>query len=155
MSYPWAKGWRRAPLDSALYSVGQQMAARGEVPFDHPVWKQTAKDEVAAALPPETAQVASGLLSRIGVDRPMDQDTDEGDPTPGGRCNCGARWSGLDVAHCAACHLTFTSVRPFDEHWFHGRCRTDAELRERGMEPNDKGWWRHPRPEGTLPGRSA
>lgn len=79
-------------------------------------------------------------------------------------CGCGTRWSALDVAHCAVCHLTFTSAGPFEEHRTGDthprdpakdtrRCRTPDELRERGMEPNDKGWWRRPRPADTLPGR--
>ncbi len=64
-------------------------------------------------------------------------------------CRCGARWFGLSISHCSLCHLTFTSVGAFDEHRDRraGVCRTEAELTERGMAPNARGHWRHPRPD--------
>jgi hypothetical protein len=31
-------------------------------------------------------------------------------------CRCGASWGGLVACHCAACHRTFSSVKPFDRH---------------------------------------
>lgn len=32
-------------------------------------------------------------------------------------CNgCSNRWGGLNTAHCAACHETFTTVTAFDKH---------------------------------------
>ena len=71
-----------------------------------------------------------------------------------GACSCGARWSGEAIAHCATCHLTFGSVSGFDDHRDRrgdGRCRKPDELRTRGLEPNDAGHWRRPRPPETLP----
>lgn len=38
---------------------------------------------------------------------------------------CGTRWGGLNTAHCAACHQTFTSVAAFDTHRV-GPMGTDA-----------------------------
>jgi hypothetical protein len=29
---------------------------------------------------------------------------------------CPARWSGINIAHCSACHKTFGGVGPFDAH---------------------------------------
>lgn len=70
---------------------------------------------------------------------------------------CSARWTGEDICHCATCHLTFTSVGPFDAHRDHstadGRCRTEDELCTRGLEPNESGYWRKPRPADSLPER--
>lgn len=68
-----------------------------------------------------------------------------------GTCGCGALWGGFDTCHCPSCHLTFTSVGPYDFHRYQGHCRTPDELRDRGYSPNDKGWWRIPRPEDSLP----
>jgi hypothetical protein len=71
-----------------------------------------------------------------------------------GMCRCGARWSGDRVCHCATCHLSFTSEGPFDFHrtgpWDNRRCLTAAQLRSKGYEPNDKGHWRKPAPEGMT-----
>lgn len=69
-------------------------------------------------------------------------------------------YNGRGVSHCAACHLTFKSMAGFDEHRTYApapdyrRCRTADEMRERGYEPNDKGYWRKPRPADTIPGAS-
>jgi hypothetical protein len=70
-----------------------------------------------------------------------------------GACRCGARWTGEAVAHCPTCHLTFASVAGFDDHRDRreGRCRSEAELAERGMEPNDAGQWRRPMPADRNP----
>jgi hypothetical protein len=73
-----------------------------------------------------------------------------------GKCRCGTRWQGEAIAHCGSCHLTFTTVGNFDAH-LDGRrnpvpgCRTEAEMRERGYEPNAAGHWRKPMPEGKTP----
>ena len=67
------------------------------------------------------------------------------------RCKCGARWQGEAIAHCAVCHLTFTTVGNFDYHLYRERCRTEAELRDKGYEPNDAGHWRKPIPEDKRP----
>lgn len=40
---------------------------------------------------------------------------------------CDARWTALTLAHCAACHLTFTGITAFDSHRRDGACRTPAE----------------------------
>jgi len=75
-----------------------------------------------------------------------------------GMCRCGARWSGDQTCHCATCHLTFTSVGPFDAHRVgemnDRRCLTPGELRKKGYEPNKYGRWRKPAPEGTFQGRN-
>jgi hypothetical protein len=69
-----------------------------------------------------------------------------------GGCKCGARWKGEAIAHCAVCHLTFTTVNNFDYHTRGGgRCRTEAELRAKGYEPNNAGHWRKPMPEDQRP----
>ena len=68
-----------------------------------------------------------------------------------GGCKCGARWKGEAIAHCAVCHLTFTTVGNFDYHLFKSRCRTESELRAKGYEPNDAGHWRKPIPEDKRP----
>ncbi|MBO0864841.1 MAG: hypothetical protein J2P16_07210 [Mycobacterium sp.] len=63
------------------------------------------------------------------------------------RCGrCEATWTGKAVCHCAGCHLTFTSIGPFDAHRFNGKCRAPAELRSKGYQPNDEGHWRKPAP---------
>lgn len=65
------------------------------------------------------------------------------------------RGTEADHCWCSICGLHFTSVRPFDEHRTgdidHRRCRTEDELRERGLEPNQLGRWRRPRPLSTIP----
>lgn len=70
-------------------------------------------------------------------------------------CDCGTGWTGTGICHCRTCHLTFTSIGPFDEHRTGAadsrRCMTRDELRERGMEPNVNGQWRKPRPEESMP----
>jgi hypothetical protein len=69
-----------------------------------------------------------------------------------GACSgCETRWQGEAIAHCAVCHLTFTTVGNFDYHLFRNGCRTQAELRDKGYEPNEAGHWRKPMPEGQTP----
>ena len=72
-----------------------------------------------------------------------------------GSCRCGTHWYGEAICHCAACHLTFTTIGPFDAHrvgkYPNRRCQTEKELRERGYEPNTHGHWRKPRPAGSIP----
>lgn len=81
-----------------------------------------------------------------------------------GVCGCGTRWVGLKVCHCMSCHLGFTSINSFDQHRTgridpHDpekdtrRCRTEDELRAAGLEPNENGLWRKPRPADSLPSR--
>jgi hypothetical protein len=57
---------------------------------------------------------------------------------------------GTNLCHCSGCGLDFKSVSAFDSHRTgrHGperRCLTEQELRDKGFEPNDKGFWRKPR----------
>ena len=54
-------------------------------------------------------------------------------------------------SECAACGLLFKSVGGFESHRVgeHGwgntrRCLTESELRAKGFEPNEKGFWRRP-----------
>ena len=55
-----------------------------------------------------------------------------------------------DRCRFTACGLAFTSTNAFDKHRTgtfapnERRCRTEAELRARGFEPNDLGYWRVP-----------
>lgn len=45
---------------------------------------------------------------------------------------CGAHWTALGAAHCAACHVLFATVALFDAHrdaaGAHGRCRPPHAL---------------------------
>jgi hypothetical protein len=90
------------------------------------------------------------------VSRPVATTPGSNKPGAGGCRRCGTRWQGEAIAHCGRCHLTFTTVGNFDAH-LDGRrnpvpgCRTEAEMRERGYEPNAAGHWRKPMPEGKAP----
>lgn len=74
-------------------------------------------------------------------------DVPESDDVIVGSCNCGVRWTGGAICHCASCHLTFTAVGGFDVHRVNGKCRTESELRDKGYEPNENGHWRKPMKE--------
>ena len=68
-----------------------------------------------------------------------------------GHCStCGAEWFGFKICHCSTCHLTFTAVGGFDFHRIGPadarRCRTTAELTDKGYEPNSHDQWRKPAP---------
>lgn len=77
------------------------------------------------------------------ADNPLDDEWGTGR----GHCTaCGADWNGHAICHCTRCHLTFTSIGPFDAHHVGGRCLTVAELRSKGLQPNDEGHWRKPAP---------
>lgn len=58
---------------------------------------------------------------------------------------CPERWTGRSVAHCAACHRTFSGVSAFDRHRSvrgdHGACVDPADIP--GIEHRD-GMWRGP-----------
>lgn len=96
-----------------------------------------------------TGEAGSGVLEKL---TPRESVL----PFACGRCE--ARWSGNLMAHCGltGCHRTFGSVTGFDAHrtgpMGSRRCLTDAELGERGYEPNERGVWRQPRPVESLPG---
>ncbi len=136
---------KRKPLDPELYSPAQCLAAEGRLPPDHAAWKLTRKDEERyfAAL----AEIPLQAIPEIAPDgREKDDRT-----LVGGCGECHTCWRGRLICHCATCHLTFTSVGPFDEHRYHGRCRTEAELTERGLAPNAAGHWRRPMPASRNP----
>ncbi|WP_345346898.1 hypothetical protein [Rhodococcus olei] len=53
-------------------------------------------------------------------------------------CNgCPARWSGLNTAHCAGCHVTFTGPSAFDRHRVKSTCATPAEI---GLKSADRAY---------------
>jgi len=56
-------------------------------------------------------------------------------------CGCGAHWTGLTRAHCAACHLTFNRPSLFDKHRVAGTCRLPVAL---GMVQKSDGVWGMP-----------
>jgi hypothetical protein len=53
-------------------------------------------------------------------------------------CRCNATWTGVNRAHCSACHNTFGGVTSFDAHRKGGRCTKPASL---GLHNNGKGIW--------------
>jgi hypothetical protein len=57
-------------------------------------------------------------------------------------CACGAGWTGDRLAHCGACHATFTTVGNFDRHRRGGLgCRPPAEAGLVGREtPSGVRW---------------
>ena len=137
------KGKQPKPLNPDLYSPAQIMAAKGKLPADHRAWGLNERDE---------ARYLAGLLAEPLPDfNPPTRRAE--DRTVHGSCSiCGTAWRGELVCHCASCHLTFRSVSGFDEHRTGGRCRTTAQLAERGLEPNADGQWRRPRPPESIPG---
>lgn len=98
------------------------------------------------------------IPDEISVAWAADSEPDPEEHLYPGSCRCGARWFGEAICHCATCHLTFTSIGPFDAHRVgpigkpRRRCWTEAELRDKGYEPNSHGHWRRPRPAGSIPG---
>lgn len=40
------------------------------------------------------------------------------------KCDCGAQWTGLAVAHCPTCHCTFSGISAFDRHRRDDKCIT-------------------------------
>ena len=66
-------------------------------------------------------------------------------------CRCGARWTALGAAHCAACHNTFSGPSNFDLHRStageHGRCRPPATVTNSAGDRLlfvRRGMWRSP-----------
>ena len=59
-----------------------------------------------------------------------------------------------DRSECAACRLRFTSTSSFDKHrvgnYTERRCLTESELRTKGFEPNEHGYWRVPMTAAQL-----
>jgi len=58
----------------------------------------------------------------------------------GSNC-CDARWGGFNTSHCAACHVTFSTVGNFDRHRRGGVCVDPAEF---GMAVNKRGYMAMP-----------
>lgn len=50
-------------------------------------------------------------------------------------CSCGAGWRSRRAAHCAACHLTFSSDSAFDAHRRAGQCLDPATATRRDGTP--------------------
>lgn len=73
-------------------------------------------------------------------------------------CPCGAKWTGLRIEHCTACHETFTGTTSGDRHRVgdhaiyvgpkRRRCLTPDEMRDKGMAQNARGQWTN---GGTSP----
>jgi hypothetical protein len=57
--------------------------------------------------------------------------------------------AGTNFCLCRVCCLYFRSVSGFDAHRVSGRCLTQDELRARGYEPSQDGYWRIPAREWT------
>jgi hypothetical protein len=65
-------------------------------------------------------------------------------------CRCGKRWGGFDTAHCASCHLTFSTSKNFEKHRVDGKCLDPAQ---RGMTQTLRGGyelWVTPLPSTTT-----
>jgi len=48
---------------------------------------------------------------------------------------CDHKWSGLLIAHCDACHKTFTTIKTFDRHRDSGMCRNPKFARRTDGKP--------------------
>lgn len=60
-------------------------------------------------------------------------------------CGCGAGWTGERMAHCGACHATFTTVGNFDKHRRGGSgCREPREAGLVGRERTTGVVWSSP-----------
>lgn len=72
-----------------------------------------------------------------------------------GCSGCENRWTGLNSAHCAGCHHSFTSVAAFDLHRRGDKCLEPATILTRkgqfALVPADRPWigWSKP---GTWDG---
>lgn len=62
------------------------------------------------------------------------------------RCGgCPARWGAFGAAHCAACHVTFSTAGNFDRHRASFECREPASV---GLVLNERGSWGEAPAEG-------
>lgn len=66
-------------------------------------------------------------------------------------CSCGARWTGTSIAHCAACHRTFSSDSAFDMHRVDLKCVDPESMKKKDGKPKlilkERGeveMWSHP-----------
>jgi hypothetical protein len=74
---------------------------------------------------------------------------------------CGTTWTGLGIAHCGACHATFTTAKNFDKHRAGGKRGTgrypdqcnDPSLA--GLVLNDRGQWATSNPDGYVFGGAS
>jgi hypothetical protein len=58
------------------------------------------------------------------------------------RCSgCDQTWTALGAAHCAACHITFSTSANFDRHRLSFECRRPADS---GLVLNERGSWGQP-----------
>jgi len=92
-------------------------------------------------------------MTVLKLDRDPDPEFDNEPDTGLGLIDCsrcGFRGRGISLCHCPTCHLTFTSITGFDDHRTGGhaddsrRCRTPEQIKERGYDTNDAGYWRRP-----------
>ncbi|MFI8448208.1 FDXHR family putative zinc-binding protein [Streptomyces erythrochromogenes] len=73
-------------------------------------------------------------------------------PANAASCSCGAWWTGLTRAHCAACHTTFSTDNAADKHR-QGRFGIDRRCVDpatAGLTPVTKPYgvlWQNPAPE--------
>jgi len=65
---------------------------------------------------------------------------------------CGQRWYGIDRAHCANCHRTFSDVESFDLHRVDHECRNPVALRM--IKHAKSGVW-EPRAAAVKPRRAG
>lgn len=70
-------------------------------------------------------------------------------PNMCGRCD--NRWGGMNTAHCAACHLTFTGITAFDAHRRGGVCAVPAEVGLVESSRNYECWGFPSDPERVFP----
>lgn len=66
--------------------------------------------------------------------------------------SCGATWpdSALNVSHCSACHVTFSSPSAFDKHRVGGKCKTPEDLGLVQGQRNYDCWSYPPRIDGET-----
>ncbi len=56
---------------------------------------------------------------------------------------CDARWTGLNAAHCSACHQTFSGIALFDMHRVIYACKDPTKVKHCGLPLRlDNGVWR-------------
>lgn len=110
----------------------------------------TRKQQWPVATPPV---VLSDGLYEVGPDHPervSDHATaSENGPRGAITCSgCDNWWTGLNSAHCSACHTTFTGIGGFDMHRRDYQCLQHATI---GLIPADREWegWQRP---GTWTG---
>ena len=71
---------------------------------------------------PEHPQEGVCVVARIDEDVNVPPSTPPPRTKPRITHSCGAVWTARNAAHCAGCHLTFSSDTAFDRHRRHGQC---------------------------------